>query len=796
MTIFFRAAILSLSLVFLLSLAHNSTGQTTAFTYQGDLKFSGQPANGNFDFEFALFDAATAGSQIGSIQTVTNVAVADGVFSVNLDFGSQFPGATRFLEIRVRMAGGGGFTTLTPRQPITSTPYSVKSVSADSAANATNAATATNALSLGGVAANQYVLTGDARLTDARTPTAGSPNYIQNTNTQQASSNFNISGNGTAGGTLSGNTVNTVTQYNIGGNRLLSTSADNLFVGVGAGAANTSGNFNAFGGGLAGTANTTGSNNSFFGLSSGVGNTNGFSNSFFGRSAGDTNTSGANNAFFGTYAGTSNLTGSFNSYFGAYANPGAGNLANATAIGYRARVNQSNSLVLGSINGINGATADTNVGIGTTTPAERLHVVGNTLLTGNLTLSGALNATLPSGSPSYVQNSTIQQASANFNISGDGAAGGTLSGNIVSAATQFNIGTRSILRSHESLSVFVGTAAGPPTPNSTAVNTYVGFASGSENTTSTYSTFVGANTGRLRNGGSNNSFFGYSAGYDESNGNNLTLIGSGTRASVDINNATAIGSGARVSQSNSLVLGDVGTRVGIGTTAPTELLDIAVNGGNIRFGSGGCVTSTTVAIGLNGPFTNCTNYTLRGTVDDVYINRPVGGSVIFREGNNSTQFAINPGGTLDVRVLGVAGATTLCRNASDEISTCSSSLRYKKNVVPFAPGLSFIRQLQPIAYEWKADGMKDVGFGAEDVAKIDPRFVTYNDKGEVEGIKYDRMSAAFVNAFREQQAQIDSQKTQIEQLLEANRLQQAQIEALTKLFCSANPAAGICREKP
>jgi len=108
---------------------------------------------------------------------------------------------------------------------------------------------------------------------------------------------------------------------------------------------------------------------------------------------------------------------------------------------------------------------------------------------------------------------------------------------------------------------------------------------------------------------------------------------------------------------------------------------------------------------------------------------------------------INAGGTVDVRVLGTSGGTALCRNADQEIAFCSSSLRYKKNIAPFAPGLSFVRQLQPISYEWKADGNKDVGFGAEDVGKIDPRFVTYNDKGEVEGIKYDRLSVAFVNAF-------------------------------------------------
>lgn len=73
--------------------------------------------------------------------------------------------------------------------------------------NAGAADTATNATQLGGTAASQFVRTDDARLTDARTPTAGSANYIQNTTTQQTG-NFNVSGSGTIGGSLSANTVN------------------------------------------------------------------------------------------------------------------------------------------------------------------------------------------------------------------------------------------------------------------------------------------------------------------------------------------------------------------------------------------------------------------------------------------------------------------------------------------------------------------------------------------------------------------------------------------------------------
>lgn len=163
---------------------HVVGAQTTAFTYQGNLSVGGAPANGNYDFQFLLFGAATGGSSIGLGLGINSVPVTNGSFSVVLNFGSQFTVSNRFLEIRVRPAGQGSHTTLTPRQPILSTPYSI------------------NAAQLGGTAADQFVVTTDSRLIDSRDPLPNSGNYIQNRTTPQALSNFNISGNGAIGGSL------------------------------------------------------------------------------------------------------------------------------------------------------------------------------------------------------------------------------------------------------------------------------------------------------------------------------------------------------------------------------------------------------------------------------------------------------------------------------------------------------------------------------------------------------------------------------------------------------------------
>jgi hypothetical protein len=100
----------------------------TAFTYQGELNQSGTGVSASCDFQFSLFDAASAGTQVGATQTRSNVAVSNGLFTIsNLDFGAgAFNGEARWLQIGVRCpAGSGSYTVLTPRQALTPTPYAL-----------------------------------------------------------------------------------------------------------------------------------------------------------------------------------------------------------------------------------------------------------------------------------------------------------------------------------------------------------------------------------------------------------------------------------------------------------------------------------------------------------------------------------------------------------------------------------------------------------------------------------------------------------------------------------------------
>lgn len=128
-------------------LTHQTTPQAQAplgsgFTYQGQLQQGGAPVNGSVHLRFTLWDAAGSGqpplggNQLGASQLLTDVPVQDGVFTVTLNAGGEFgstvfDGNGRWLQIEVCAdAGCSSLSILSPRQPITGTPYSLRTLSA------------------------------------------------------------------------------------------------------------------------------------------------------------------------------------------------------------------------------------------------------------------------------------------------------------------------------------------------------------------------------------------------------------------------------------------------------------------------------------------------------------------------------------------------------------------------------------------------------------------------------------------------------------------------------------------
>jgi hypothetical protein len=151
-------------LVLLLAAPGQLHAQGTAFTYQGRLLNGTNPANGTYNFTFSLFNVGSGGSPIGSPVTTNGVAVTNGLFTVMIDFGvGALNGQTNWLQIGAETNGAGSFTTLTPRQQLTPTPYAIYAETA----NAAGLSGAIPATDLSGV--NGSGLTGVALLAGGNT---------------------------------------------------------------------------------------------------------------------------------------------------------------------------------------------------------------------------------------------------------------------------------------------------------------------------------------------------------------------------------------------------------------------------------------------------------------------------------------------------------------------------------------------------------------------------------------------------------------------------------------------------
>lgn len=379
---------------------------------------------------------------------------------------------------------------------------------------------------------------------------------------------------------------------------------------------------------------------------------------------------------------------------------------------------------------------------------------------------------MPANTTAFVRNQTSQQT-ADFNVNGTGTA------NILNATTQFNIDNLRVLSVSGVGNTFVGWGAG--TDNTTgSFNSFVGNGTGINNEDGDSNTFFGANAGQFNLSGDSNSFFGRSAGLYNTTGGQNSFFGSSAGYKTeggDLN--TFVGALAGYENTEGNENSFFGRNAGFYSTTGNENTFIGVWAGNTNETGN---RNTMIGFRANVDSENLSNATAIGAGSTVATSNTIA------LGRSNGADRVLAYGLLQVNTLGAAGSTTLCRNASNQISTCSSSLRYKTNINSFNSGLNIVNRLKPITFDWKDGGMKDLGLGAEDVAAVEENLVIRNEKGEVEGVKYDRLGVVLINAVKEQQTQIEAQQKLIES-------QARQIELLKQLVCSQNKTAAVCEEE-
>jgi len=321
---------------------HQAVAQgTTAFTYQGQLHDNGTNANGACTLIFKVYDALTSGNQIGSGIT-NNVPLANGLFSVNLDFGTGvFNGATRWLDITI--TNGGVTQTLSPRVQVLPTPYAQFAAVAATVTNGgiMNSQLAGNAVNATNIAGGQVVKSLNG-LYDSVTLAAGA-----NVTVTPSGNTLTIAGTG--GGGNAALATNVVSGINIT-NAFITNS---FFAGNGGGLTNLQ---------LAGTYSNAVTFSNI---------TNAFTGRFTGTGAGLTNLQLA-----GTYSNTVTFNNTTNVFTGTFIGNGNGvtNIPAAGIVGltsntetYKYAVQEATTTGLPAYNYTNSAGTITATGVGALT---------------------------------------------------------------------------------------------------------------------------------------------------------------------------------------------------------------------------------------------------------------------------------------------------------------------------------------------------------------------------------------------------------------------------------------------
>jgi hypothetical protein len=391
-------------------------GQATASKALGPV-FTLTNTAGGLGAESALDFNTLLPSKAGIYNPMARIAASDANgYSDSLLFQSNKPGAQNNglqTNMVITSAGLVGIGTMTPASQLQVNGTVTATSFAGNGSGLTNiTAAVTNASELGGLPPSAFAqLTANNSFTGNQTITGNlSASGTASAGTVNAANAFNLGGalfafgspsNGNAYVGFAGNSSNTYTgiwntatgvqalysnttgSYNTasGSQALYSNSGDdNTASGVGALYDNTIGSENTASGWYALFNNTKGGDNTAVGASALGGNTLGNGNIAVGDEALQMNSTGSNNIGIGFETGftadNSEGTGSNDTAVGAFSRFGTGSITNATAVGANAEVDQSNTLVLGCIGGVNNCQSGVSVGIGTTIPDNLLTVNG------------------------------------------------------------------------------------------------------------------------------------------------------------------------------------------------------------------------------------------------------------------------------------------------------------------------------------------------------------------------------------------------------------------------------------
>jgi hypothetical protein len=121
-----------------------------------------------------------------------------------------------------------------------------------------------------------------------------------------------------------------------------------------------------------------------------------------------------------------------------------------------------------------------------------------------------------------------------------------------------------------------------------------------------------------------------------------------------------------------------------------------------------------------------------------------------------------------------AGSAVLI-DGNGQLGALLSSARYKRDIEAMGQSSRGLYQLRPVTFTYKQDaqGRRQYGLIAEEVAQVYPELVVRGAKGEVETVQYHELIPMLLNEGQHQQQALEAQARQVAEL----RAQNARLQA-------------------
>ena len=133
---------------------------------------------------------------------------------------------------------------------------------------------------------------------------------------------------------------------------------------------------------------------------------------------------------------------------------------------------------------------------------------------------------------------------------------------------------------------------------------------------------------------------------------------------------------------------------------------------------------------------------------------------LIRIGTQGAQTAAFLAGVSGAHVTGAAVYVT----AGGQLGVLASSERYKTAVAPMGSSTKRVMQLRPVSFHLKTDPAGEVQYGliAEEVARVYPELVIRDDKGRIEGVRYEELAPMLLNELQKQDNELQKQDNKLQ----------------------------------